>query len=238
MKRVLVFGMLAAACTQTPAATTTSAPSTTTNEPPSVVTSTTTTTSTTAPATTTTVTQLPAYTDLETVEFPQVPKTVEDLPSEIVRLIDAPVPDPDLTLTGPDDIERWLVQWLHWAAWVQANPEPGMDSLELGLLSDTEMIIQWRAALEGRVQRGERFLGYPFIPTEILLTTFDEDFTEGKVFTLVVTATNPHPGYTIDSRGTVIDVLAAQDFTVPLELTLRPDGGGEWVVSALTPLSG
>jgi len=190
-----------------------------------------------APATTATPPTSPSYTDLGDVDFPQTPGNIDDLPQELTRLIGGPAPDPDLHLETPEDVERWLTEWLHWAAWVQANPEDGVEALDLGLLVGTEIVLQWQTALEGRATQGERFLGYPFIPTGIVLTTFDEDFAEGKIFTLVVQATSPYPGYTIGSDGQVVEVLAAQDFSTPLELTLRPNGGGEWVVSALAPVS-
>lgn len=239
---LVAIALVVASCSGSGSTTTTTAAppptATTTTQPPPTTTlpSTTSTTTTTAPPVT--LGPLPLFTDLAAADFPDNPATVDDLPEPLTALIDAPIPDPDLTLTAEGDEERWLGEWLTWAAAVQANPADGAGALDLGLLPGTEIIEEWQAALAGRVDRGERFLGYPFIPTAVVLASYDDDFAEGKIFTLVVDASSPYPGYTIDADGTVVDVLAAQDFTVPLELTLRPDGGGEWLVSGLAPVTG
>jgi len=197
-----------------------------------------TTASTTTATPPTTTSTLPSFSDLADIIFPDDPQTVDDLPEALTARIGAPIPDPDLTLEGPEDMDRWLTEWLSWAASVQANPTDDADILSNGLLTGTEIIEEWQTALAGRVAQGERFLGFAFIPTEIVLTTFDDSFFEGKLFTLVVNASSPYPGYTVDEGGSIVEILPAQEFSVPLELTLRPNGGGEWVVSSLAPISG
>ena len=249
MRRILLVSvaLLVASCTQSgqSGSTTstalpgveTSTSTTNTTAPPSTNSTTSTTEATSTTRVTHTTTTLPSFEDLADVEFPEDPQTVEELPAALTVRIDAPIPDPDLTLEGPQDVDRWLKEWLSWAASVQANPTDDVDVLSDGLLVGTEIIEEWQAAFAERVSRGERFLGYPFIPTEIVLTTFDEDFREGRLFTLVVNATSPYPGYTVNDVGSVVDILPAQDFSVPLELVLRPNGEGEWVVSNLAPVS-
>lgn len=241
MKRTLLVAvaLVVASCSQS------DQPDPTTSVAPPPQETTTTTTSTTSPPTTSTATAPPvatitlaSFADLADIDFPDDPQTVDDLPEALTARIGAPIPDPDLTLEEPQDVDRWLAEWLGWAASLQANPTSDPEVLSDGLLAGTEIIEEWQAALAGRVAQGERFLGYPFIPTGIALTTFDDAFREGKVFTLVINASSPYPGYTVDESGAVVGILPAQDFSVPLELTLRPNGGGEWVVSNLAPISG
>jgi len=242
VKRFLfvIVALVAASCSQS------SQPGSTTSAvPPVQETGTSTTTTTLSPTTSASTTTTPlattstlsSFADLADIVFPDDPQTVNDLPDALTARIGAPIPDPDLTLEGPEDVDRWLTEWLSWAASIQANPTDDADVLSDGLLAGTEIIEEWQAALAGRVAQGERFLGFAFIPTGIVLTTFDEDFREGKLFTLVVNASSPYPGYTVDEGGSVVDILPAQEFSVPLELTLRPNGGGEWVVSNLAPIS-
>ena len=237
----MAVALVAVSCSQS------GQPATTTSvAPPTQETAVSTTSTTTSPTISTTTTSTPpvatitlgSFADLADIDFPDDPQTVDDLPEALTARIGAPIPDPDLTLEEPQDVDRWLAEWLGWAASVQANPTDDPEALSAGLLAGTEIIEEWHVALAGRIERGERFLGFAFIPTGIVLTTFDDDFRDGKLFTLVVDSSSPYPGYTVDESGAVVGVLPAQEFSVPLELTLRPNGGGEWVVSNLAPISG
>ncbi|UCG40545.1 MAG: hypothetical protein JSV07_08870 [Acidimicrobiia bacterium] len=49
--------------------------------------------------------------------------TIEsEVPSELLALIGAPMPEVDLTIDGPEDVERWISEFLRWEAWTSANP--------------------------------------------------------------------------------------------------------------------
>ena len=98
--RILLFVAVAlavASCTQSGDAPTTTAPpaeTTTTTAPTAPTTSSSTTTS--SLATTTTI-------DPGEIDYPENPDTVDDLPEALTVHIGAPMPDPDLRISGPDD---------------------------------------------------------------------------------------------------------------------------------------
>ena len=85
--------------------------------PTAAPTVTTTTTTTTVPGTTTTT--MPVTTTTEASE----------VPAELLALIGAPMPEVDLTIEGPEDVERWLQEFLRWEEWSVANPIEGAESI-------------------------------------------------------------------------------------------------------------
>ena len=254
-KTLILLAVLAVAgCTRTvtPTPTTVSAPVPATTKPPfgstlpprpTPTTGTTppaNTSSTTPPAATTTpaaASPLASLAELADIVFPDNPRSVADLPAVLTALIGAPVPDPDLTLNAPGDVERWLTEWLAWAATIAANPTTDPAILGLGVLAGTELSDQWRTAANRRAAAGQRLLGYPFIPTRVVLATFDQNYRDRKLLTVVIDTTN-HPVYLIDQDNLVVDIQPAPGHPAMIELTLRPNGENEWLPAALQPVGG
>ena len=233
-RRLLVIGLLLiASCNNdvSPATTTT----------PAVETSTTTTTSTTIPTTTTTTEPATTSTsdptvsftwlNVDGIDFPSDPATVDDLPEVLTRYIDAPMPQPDLSITGPDDAQRWVAEWLDWMAWAGANPDSAAPQVDTGWLLTAPQGQQTQQGLEQLAQSESRRLGVPFYPTSIT-GAFDEFFDQGQILTLFIEVQDRVPTYTIDEVGTVTEVSPIGDETPVLELVLRY-GEDAWKVEQI-----
>jgi hypothetical protein len=120
-------------------------------------------------------------------------------------IIGAPEPNPDLLVEGPDDVQRWVHEWLGWFSWVQANPAEGVEALSHAVVPGSVFYEQTAASLKARRDEGTRLLGFAFVPVEVS-GTFDEFFERREVFRLVVVAADTIPGYVVDAAGSVIDV--------------------------------
>jgi hypothetical protein len=150
----------------------------------------------------------------------------------MTRYLDAPAPNPDLSLTGPDDAECWVSEWLDWMVWVGANPDQSRVSVDVGWLLTSPQGEATRAGLEEQGADGTRSLGVPFYPTAIT-GTFDEFFEQGQVLNLFVEVEDRVPTYTIDSSGNVIEVGELSERTPTLRLVLRQDEEGQWRVEQI-----
>lgn len=191
-------------------------------------TSTTATTTTTSPATSTT-----APDDPWSVDYPIEADTVEDLPSVLTDKIDAAEPNPVLGIEGPDDIDRWVDEWLGWYSWINSNPEEGRAALEHAVIPGSAFYEETLTALEPRQNEGTRLLGFAFVPEDVS-ATFDEFFDRRELLRLVVVASDTIPRYVVDEAGSVVTVHEPLGGETTLRLLLRfREGEGEWVLENL-----
>lgn len=225
-----VITLILAACTSTADTSSTTVTSATSTSA-TVTTTPTTTTSTTLLATTTT-TAPEGLPNLDGIDFPTDPQTVDDLPAFLTTPIDAPAPDPDLTVEGPDDAEQWIAEWVMWMAWVRANPEQSQEGIDVGWLPATPMAEGTLTGLAQSEADGVRVIGWPFYPISVS-GTFDEFFENGQLLNLIVVADGRVPTYTIDSSGAVVEVREPFDTQSTLRMILRPNEEGEWRVEAI-----
>lgn len=239
MKRLpiplIALTVVLTACQTTTPTTTATAPTT---MPPTATSSTNTTTTTTtvplAGSTTTTTTPTVTFTwlDVEGVEFPTNPQTVDELPSFMAAYLNAPMPRPDLTIHGPEDAERWVAEWLDWMAWLGANPDEGKDVVEVGWLLTGPQGQATRTGLQQQAESGTRSLGVPFYPISIT-GTFDELFDNRQILNLFIEVEDRVPAYTIDANGRIIDVRQLSDEQPTLRLVLRPNEEDQWLVEQI-----
>lgn len=196
-------------------------------------------TSTTLPASTTTSTKGGTTTTSagpsDGVTYPLDPSTVDDLPDVLVERIGAPMPDPDLTITGPGDLDRWLAEWLDWYSWVQANPTDDPAVLTVGLVPETANLERTADGFRTLRQRGHHFLGDAFHPVGVT-GTFDEQFEDGLILRVVVVAGPGNPTYVVDGAGAVVSVTDPIDEETQLFLPLRKNEEGEWTVENIEVL--
>ncbi len=191
-------------------------------------TTTSTTVTTTTPTTPTTVAE-----DPWSVDYPLAAETVDDLPTVLTDRIDAPEPDPLLSIEGPEDLDPWVDQWLGWFSWVNANPAAGLDALEHAVIPGSVFYEQTQTALEKRRDQGLRLLGFAFVPVEVS-GTFDEFFQRRELLRLVVVAADTIPRYIVDQNGTVVTIQEPLGGETTLRLLLRyREGEGEWVLENL-----
>lgn len=236
------IGLVVAACTAGSGDSTTTSSSslvaTTTTTLPVTTTSVTETTTTPPPATTTTAVpvDLAVFPYFEGVEFPDDPATVADLPEFMQAWVGAPAPDPDLTIAGPDDVERWLGEWLNWMGWMYANPEAGLEVVEEGFAPASPLLEQTRSGFEAWAQEGTSSFGVPFFATNVT-SSFDlaEEF---GVITLFVRASGQiGREYTADvETGEITSVSEPFDATPLLQIVLRAldrEGEREWLVEVI-----
>jgi hypothetical protein len=222
--------LIVAACT--PGAETSSTTVTVVESAASTVTTAPTTTTATTLLTTTTTTHSGGLPNLDGMVFPTDPQTVDDLPAFLTTPIDAPAPDPDLTVDGPGDAEKWIAEWVMWMAWVRANPEQSQADIGVGWLPDTPMTEDTLTGLTQSAAHGVRVLGWPFYPISVS-GTFDEAFENGQLLNLIVVTDGRVPTYTIDSYGAVVEVREPFDTRTTLRLILRPNEEEEWRVEAI-----
>lgn len=207
-------------------------PTTTTVSPVLTTETTTQTTETSPPAgsVTTTATIPPGE-----IEYPEDPETVDDLPDALTAYIGAPMPDPDLSIDGPDDLDQWMAGWLDWLAWVNANPAEGAEELNINMVPGSEQFEDIRTALLDRAAASQHLLGGGFIPTR-LSGTFDEFFDDKTALRIVMVAGGP-PSYLIDDAGEVISVFEGLDGEVTVSALLRyVTERDEWVMETFEVL--
>ncbi len=84
----------------------------------------------TTPATTTTMTSSTTAVPTTTTSPSTTTVPESEVPAELLALIGAPMPEVDLTIEGPEDVERWIEEFLRWEAWAAANPAKGLATLE------------------------------------------------------------------------------------------------------------
>lgn len=207
--------------TATPPETTESTPSTSTTTVPPVTTS--------LPATTTTTVN-PGE-----IDYPENPDSVGDLPDALTVYIGAPMPDPDLRISGPDDLERWMKGWQDWLAWVYANPSQGAEQLAVNMVPGSEQYEGIRAALIDRAEAEQRLLGGGFLPTS-LSGTFDEFFDDKTALRIVMIAGGP-PSYLINDAGEVVSVFEGLEGEVTVSALLRYEKErDEWLMETFEVL--
>lgn len=218
---------------------TSGADNTTTTSSQPATTSTTAQTTTSTVNTTSTTTPPPSTTEAEadpwSIDYPLDVDTVDDIPDVLTDRIGAPEPDPDLAVEGPDDVERWVDEWLGWFSWVNANPAEGIEALEGGVVPGGAFYEDTLAALETRRDEGTRLLGFAFVPMQVS-GTFDEFFESRQALRMVVVASDTIPRYIVDGAGTVT-VSEPLGGETTLALLLRYlEGEGEWILESLEVL--
>lgn len=217
------------ACTTEANDTTTTPGNTSTTQTTVTTTTTSTVTTTTAPTTTTTS----ELSDPWSVDYPLEAARVDELPLVLTSKIDAPEPDPDLAIEGPDDLERWVDEWLDWFSWINANPEDGISALEHAVIPTSAFYEETVNALEGRRDEGTRLLGYAFQPIDVS-ATFDEFFDRRELLRLVVVAADTIPRYIVDEAGSVVTIHEPGGGETTLRLILRYIESEEgWVLENL-----
>lgn len=194
------------------------------------------TTTTTAPTTTTsrpvTSTSVP---DLTLADYPANPETLEEIPEALVAYIGAPMPDPDLTISGPEDLDSWMSGWLDWLAWTHANPAEGSEQLEVNMVPGTDQFAELQAALVERAEAGNHLLGGGFLPVS-LSGTFDEFFEDKSALRVTIVAQSP-PSYLVDGDGDVVSVFDALEGEVTVSALLRYDAKrDEWLMETFEVL--
>jgi hypothetical protein len=225
---VAAFVFTVAGCTSTANDPTTTVAQPTTTPTTETTTTTSTVSTITAPATSTTHPDDPWSAD-----YPLDADTVDDLPSVLSDKVGAPEPDPDLTIGGPEDIDRWVNEWLGWFSWVNANPTEGIDALDHAVIPGSVFYEDTLAALEARRDEGTRLLGFAFVPGEVS-ATFDEFFERKELLRLVVVAADTIPRYIVDEAGSVVTIHEPLGGETTIRLLLRYlEGEGEWVLENL-----
>lgn len=222
----LVF--MVAGCTSTA-----NDPTTTITQPTTIPTTETTSTTSTVSTTTSPTTSTTSPDDPWSADYPLDAETIDDLPSVLSSKVDAPEPDPDLTIEGPEDIERWVNEWLGWFSWVNANPSEGIDALDYAVIPGSVFYEDTLAALEARRDEGTRLFGFAFVPGEVS-ATFDEFFERKELLRLVVVAADTIPRYIVDEAGSVVTIHEPLGGETTIRLLLRYlEGEGEWVLENL-----
>lgn len=228
---VAVLAIVAGCTPEANDPTTTTSNSTTTSTTVQQTTTSNTPTTITAPTSTTV-----ASNDPWSIDYPPDAETVEDLPAILTDKIGAPEPDPNLTIEGPDDLDRWVNEWLNWFSWVNANPGEGIGALEHAVIPVSAFYEDTLAALEADRDAGTALLGYAFKPVEVS-GTFDEFFERRELLRVVVVAADEIPGYVIDGTGAVISVIEPLGGEATIRLLLRyRQEDGEWVLENLEVL--
>jgi hypothetical protein len=139
--------------------------------------------------------------------------TIEsEVPSELLALIGAPMPEVDLTIDGPEDVERWISEFLRWEAWTSANPVEGIERLD-GFASG-QYLEGMREGLERVGNAGVLGVGGRL---EFQVTSVEEGDLEAGILSFTVQA----------QRATTRFTLAAES----LGVLHRLDPTGEVVVS-------
>ena len=231
MKKILivVVAVVAASCTQSSDPTTTATPPPQATSTPAP-TSTTGTSSTTSSTVATTTTSNPGE-----IDYPENPGTVDDLPGALTIHIGAPMPDPDLWISGPDDLDRWMAGWLDWLAWANANPAQGAEQLDVNMVPASQQYEDIQAALIDRAEAEQRLLGGGFLPTR-LSGTFDEFFEDKTALRIVIVAGGP-PSYLVNDAGDVVSVSEGIDGELSISALLRYEKErDEWLMETFEVL--
>lgn len=223
--------LLVAACNGSADSTTTevTTPATTTTSTLAVATTTPSTTTPSQPATTTSVP------DISPADYPTNPETVDDIPDVLVDYIGAPMPDPDLTINGPEDLDLWMSGWLDWLAWTHANPAEGSDQLHVNIVPGTDQFTALQGALVERAEAGNHLLGGGFLPVS-LSGTFDEFFEDKSALRVTIVAQSP-PSYLVSGDGNVMSVFEGLEGEVTVSALLRYDPErDEWLMETFEVL--
>ena len=192
--------------------------------------------STTTVLSTTTSTVITTTTvNLAEIDYPENPNTLDDLPDALTVFIGEPMPDPDLAIAGPEDLDRWMAGWLDWLAWINANPTEGASKLEVNMIAGSDQFEEMTSALEERAKSGRRLLGGGFLPRS-LTGTFDQLFEDKTALRVVMIAAGP-PSYLINDAGTVVSVFDGLDGEVTVAAVLRYEKErNEWVMETFEVL--
>lgn len=237
--RYIAIALLLAACQPANTTTTTIETDTTTPPTPPVTTTiqpaTTTTTirdtTTTIRETTTTAGAISNWREIIDAGLPEDATTVDELPTGIADQFDTTAPQPDLTLAGPEDLDRWLTQWIAWMIWIGANPTEGADQVEVGWIPGTPQADATVQGLTELAERNQRTWTLPFNPTSAT-GTFDDLFESNQILTVFVDIDDTIPSYTIESDGTV-ETTSPSGEQLTIRLVLRPDENNQWRVEQI-----
>lgn len=230
-----LFLVLTVGCTSqdpAPAATVTTLGSTTTAGTPATTTALERVTTTTEVATTIDPNELAtSWTDLRNVNFPDQPESLSDLPEPFLRYIERQSPTPDLTIEAPEDLERWVNEWVDWMIWIGVHPDQGKDQVDVGWIPGTPDAEATQAGLAEQAEQGVQSFAVPFNPTSIT-GTFDEFFDSGQLLTVFIETEDTLPGYRINPNGEV-DTREPTGERITVQLTLRPTQDHQWRVEQI-----
>ena len=197
-------------------------PTTTAAASPTQTTQTITTTTTTETSTTTSTVAPIATTapvNPRSIDYPDEADSLDDLPTALTAYIGAPTPEPDLSIAGPNDLDRWMAGWLNWLAWVNANPSQGAQQLGVNMIPGSQQFDDIRTALLERAEAQQHLLGGGFLPTS-LTGTFDE-FFEDKIALRVVMIAGSPPSYLASTSGEIVSVFEGLEGEVSVSALLR-----------------
>ena len=212
-----------------------STPTSTTATPPPTVGSSATTSTATVSSTTTSTVITTTTVNLGEIDYPDNPNTLDDLPNALTAFIGEPMPDPDLGIAGPEDLDRWMAGWLAWLAWINANPSEGVAKLQVNMIAGSDQFEAMTSALEERAESSRHLLGGGFLPRS-LTGTFDQLFEDKTALRIVMIATGP-PSYLINDAGTVVSVFDGLDGEVTVAAVLRYEKErNEWVMETFEVL--
>ena len=135
-----------------------------------------------------------------------------EVPAELLALIGAPMPEVDLTIDGPEDVERWFADFFRWEDWIKANA--GLTELDLAF----GMAGEYLAGMSEGVQRADE-AGLVVLGGGLDFDSVEAEFGDAAigVIYLRVTTTLSEPVFTVDPS------------TLELVNVRRPSG--EWVAS-------
>lgn len=190
---------------------------------PTTTTSVVTTVTTTTTSSTTTTIVAPT-TSPSTTTVPE-----SEVPAELLALIGAPMPEVDLTIDGPEDVERWFADFFRWEDWLVANPEHAND--EMAFRGEYGASLQ--KGCERSVAAGVRVLSGG-VEVEVLESRFGD--VELGFVRAVVRFRRTGSSYVTDWAGEVIlseSVAVDRAFTAEVLLERASDdtwGVGEWSV--------
>lgn len=151
--------------------------------------------------------------------------TIEsEVPSELLALIGAPMPEVDLTIDGPEDVERWISEFLRWEAWTYANPAEATPVLED--FSTGHYFSGRSDGLPNLVDAGVVGVGGD-LELRIVEASLD-DFGVG-LLSVVVEARRSSDRFTLDAlTHEVLRITEPTDAWVVSDLVLMLVPGGRW----------
>lgn len=184
--------------------------------------------------------------DFGEIDYPENPATVDDLPEALTFHIDGPMPDPDLSISGPEDLDRWMTGWLDWYDWVFANPAQGVEHLDVNMTAlFSQMFADLRSDLVDLADVGQKLLdladadqkrlGGGFVPSS-LAGSFNELFDD-KIALAVGVVAGVAPSYIVDRAGDVVSMSEGSDGEVLISAVLRYDQErDEWLMQSFEVL--
>lgn len=204
-----------------------------------VVAPTTTTEAVVAPSSSSAVDGPVVLSDPLSIDYPEDPQTVEDLPQVLQDLIGAPMPEPNLLLESEEDFPRWLDEWIGWYTWLIANPTDDPDVLAVGFVPGTDEFEGQVEIARTQSEKGRRSVGWWLVVEDIeslprSAAMFDQRVAGAILFRGYV----DYPMFAIASDGAVLDARMIQmRATVELGVSNGQEEGWRVVSITSVPLS-